>query len=159
MSNKKMVELLYELNEEKNRLGYEQDLLTPGFLKEIIVGGHLGHYVHRTKHGPDAYLDESKSECYEYLSCKEGGSFQIDRIDNTNLYRIDRNDAFFFALFSKENPLNAKEIYEVPTLIVLNEAKRKIAKMSSSSKHISFGLKWVKEHGRKVWGKENDVSN
>lgn len=139
------------LNEEKNRLGYEQDLLTPGFLKEVIIGGHLGHYVHRTKHGPDAYSCEEQNECYEYLSCKEGGSFQIDRIDESNLYRISRNDAFFFALFSRENSLNVEKIYRLETSAVLKEAKRKISKMKSSSKHVGFGMKWTKENGRQVW--------
>jgi len=150
-----MVELLYALNEEKNKLGYKQDLLTPGFLKEVIIGGHLGHYVHRTKHGPDAYSSEEKNECYEYLSCKNGGSFQIDRIDETNLYRISRNDAFFFALFSRENTLKVEKIYRVETADVLEEAKRKISKMKSSSKHLGFGMKWTRQNGRQVWPQES----
>ena len=148
-----MVKLLNELNDEKNRLGFQQDLLTPGFLKEVIIGGHLGHHVHRTKHGPDAYLDESEKECYEYLSCKEGGTFQLDRIDENNLYRITRNDAFFFALFSKNNPLEAVKIYRVETDVVLAEAMRKIANMSKSSKHIGFGMPWTRENGKLVWPK------
>ena len=151
----RLIRLLDELNEEKNRLGYQQDLLTPGFLKEVIIGSHLGHYVHRTKHGPDAYDGEEKNECYEYLSCKSGGSFQIDRIDETNLYRISRNDAFFFALFSRENPLKVEQIFRVETQDVLSEAKRKISKMKSSSKHLGFGMKWTRENGRRVWPAES----
>tara|TARA_B100000945_G_scaffold293276_1_gene269106 strand:- start:637 stop:1107 length:471 start_codon:yes stop_codon:yes gene_type:complete len=151
MPNEKMVELLYALNEEKNKLGYKQDLLTPGFLKEVIIGGHLGHYVHRTKHGPDAYCSVKKNECYEYLSCKSGGSFQIDRIDESNLYRISRNDAFFFALFSPENSLKVEKIFRVETEDVLEEAKRKISKMKSTSKHVGFGIKWTQKHGKVVW--------
>ena len=147
-----MVRLLNELNDEKNRLGYTQDLLTPGFLKEVIIGGILGHHVHRTKHGPDAYADKSEEVCYEYLSCKEGGSFQLDRIHEENLYRITRNDAFFFALFSKDNSLQAVKIYRVETDVVLAEAVRKISNMKESSKHIGFGHKWTKENGRLVWG-------
>jgi hypothetical protein len=152
MDNKRMVELLNELNVEKDKLGFEQDLLTPGFLKEVIIGGHLGHHVHRTKHGPDAYSDDSEdAECYEYLSCKQGGTFQLDRIHEDNLYRITRNDAFFFALFSKENALEAVQIYRIETDVVLAEAKRKIANMSASSKHIGYGLKWTKANGTLVW--------
>ena len=41
-------------------MGFEQDLLTPGFIKEVIIGSKLNHYVHRTKHGPDAYSDKDK---------------------------------------------------------------------------------------------------
>ncbi len=152
--NRRMIELLQELDKEKSRLGYKQDLLTPGFLKEIIIGGHLNHYVHRTKHGPDAYSNSSKDESYEYLSCKQGGSFQIDRIDETNLHRITRNDAFFFALFSKENSLQALKIYRVETQDVLEEARRKIAKMKPSSKHLAFGIKWTTSCGKLVWKKE-----
>lgn len=151
LDNSRMVALLCELNKEKERLGYEQDLLTPGFLKEVIIGGHLNHYVHRTKHGPDAYSNASKDECYEYLSCKEGGTFQIDRIDESNLYRITRNDAFFFALFSKENPIEAIRIYRVETEDVLQEARRIIARMKPSAKHVGFGIKWTKAHGKVVW--------
>tara|TARA_B100000683_G_C12393896_1_gene516707 strand:- start:198 stop:668 length:471 start_codon:yes stop_codon:yes gene_type:complete len=151
----KLLKLLNDLNKEKDRLGYQQDLLTPGFLKEVIIGSHLGHYVHRTKHGPDAYSNEEKNECYEYLSCKDGGSFQIDRIDETNLYRISRNDAFFFALFSREDSLKLKKIYRVETKDVLEEAKRKISKMKSSSKHLGFGMKWTRENGRLVWPTES----
>ena len=166
MSNREMVRLLDELDEERKRLGYSQDLLTPGFLKEVIIGGHLAHYVHREKHGPDAYPDKSQEQAYlksnnrklgqgyvgyEYLSCKEGGSFQLDRIHEGNLYRITRNDAFFFALFSKKNSLQAVKIYRVKTDVVLAEAKRKIANMKESSKHIGFGQKWTKEHGKLIW--------
>ena len=72
--------LITELNELKNELGFTQDLLTPGFIKEVVMGSKLNHYVHRTKHGPDAYNDETESKSYEYLTCKKGGSFQLDRI-------------------------------------------------------------------------------
>ena len=149
--SQEMIRLLNALNELKDELGYTQDLLTPGFLKEVIIGSILGHHVHRTKHGPDAYADETEEVCFEYLSCKEGGSFQLDRIHEGNLYRITRNDAFYFALFSAEDSLQAVKIYKVETDVVLNEAKRKIANMSESSKHIGFGQRWTRENGTLVW--------
>tara|TARA_B100000131_G_C18043225_1_gene583309 strand:+ start:590 stop:1075 length:486 start_codon:yes stop_codon:yes gene_type:complete len=149
--NKKLISLLQELDEEKNRLGYKQDLLTPGFLKEVMIGGYLNHYVHRTKHGPDAYSDELMKESYEYLSCKEGGQFQLDRIHENNLHRIERNDMFYFAQFYKENSIKIKYIFKVKTDVVLKEAKRKIQKMSKTSNHIGFGLSWVKDNGELVY--------
>ena len=77
---KEFFSLVSRLNTLKNEMGFEQDLLTPGFIKEILMGSKLNHYVHRTKHGPDAYSDSTESVSYEYLTCKKGGTFQLDRI-------------------------------------------------------------------------------
>ena len=131
------------MNLLKNEEGFEQDLLTPGFIKEWMVSKILGHECHKTKHGPDATFGDEK---YEYLSCKEGGSFQLDRIHGDNLHRIERNDAFYFALFDRENGLKCIRIYKGSTQNVLAEAKQKIAKMSESSKHIGFSLDWVESN-------------
>ena len=143
-------ELVTEINELKNEMGFTQDLLTPGFIKEVMTGYKLGHYVHRTKHGPDAYNDESETEKYEYLSCKKGGTFQWDRIDDTNLHRIDRNDKIYFISFNKDG-ITIEEIYVIDTPIVLAEAKVKIKNMSPTSKHIGFSLTWVKNNGNLVY--------
>lgn len=145
-----LVFLLEELNNLKSKNGFEQDLLTPGFLKEWLVSEKLGHDCHKEKHGPDAYSKDGK-EKYEYLSCKEGGTFQLDRIDDSNLHRIERNDKFFFNLFDKNEGLICKKVWEVDTHIVLDEAKRKIKKMSASSKHIGFGINWVKKNGKLIY--------
>ena len=145
--------LITEINDLKNEMGFTQDLLTPGFIKEVMAGSILGHYVHKTKHGPDAYNDESETEKYEYLSCKKGGSFQLDRIDDTNLHRIERNDKFYFVLFNKDG-ITIEEIYVIDTPIVLAEAKVKIKNMSLTSKHIGFSLTWVKNNGNIVYKNE-----
>ena len=152
--NKKMDKffgLVTELNELKNELGFTQDLLTPGFIKEVVMGSKLNHYVHRTKHGPDAYNDETESKSYEYLTCKKGGSFQLDRIHNNNLHRIERNDTFYFGSFNKDDGITLEQVYEVDTDKVLTEAKTKISKMSASSNHIGFSLTWVKNNGKLVY--------
>ena len=143
--------LVTRLNEVKNLMGFEQDLLTPGFIKEVMAGSKLNHYIHKTKHGPDAYSDENLTEAYEYLSCKEGGTFQLDRINGKNLHRIKRNDKFYFILFNKDDGITIKEIYIMDTPIVLSEAKVKISKMSKTSNHIGFGLSWVKNNGNLVY--------
>ena len=137
------VQLLIEtLNLLKNKEGFEQDLLTPGFIKEWMVSKILGHACHKTKHGPDATSMDG-TEHYEYLSCKEGGSFQLDRIHEDNLHRIERNNAFYFAQFNKENGLKCQKICKGGTPVVLAEAIQKIWRMSESSKHIGFSEEWV----------------
>ena len=148
---KEFFSLVSRLNELKNEMGFEQDLLTPGFIKEVLMGSKLDHYVHRTKHGPDAYSDETESVPYEYLTCKKGGTFQLDRIHEDNLHRIERNDMFYFGSFNKKDGISLEEVYEVETDKVLTEAKEKISKMSESSKHIGFGLSWVKNNGKLVY--------
>jgi hypothetical protein len=137
------VQLLVDtLNLLKNKEGFEQDLLTPGFIKEWMVSKILGHSCHKTKHGPDATSLDG-TEHYEYLSCKEGGSFQLDRIHEGNLHRIERNNAFYFALFDEKDGLNCIKIWKGDTPTVLAEAQEKISRMSESSKHIGFSEDWV----------------
>jgi hypothetical protein len=110
-----------------------------------MVSKILGHACHRTKHGPDATSLDG-TEHYEYLSCKEGGSFQLDRIHEDNLHRIERNNAFYFASFNKENGLNCRKIWRGETPVVLTEAREKIGRMSESSKHIGFSEEWVRNN-------------
>lgn len=145
--------LLDTLNLLKNKNGFEQDLLTPGFIKEWKISEILNHNCHKTKHGPDAYSLDGK-ESYEYLTCKDGGSFQLDRIHKDNLHRIERNDTFFFALFDKDNGLECNMIWKCNTDIFLKEAKVKIETMSESSKHISFSKSWVSENCELVYQKK-----
>ena len=148
---KEFFSLVSRLNELKNEMGFEQDLLTPGFIKEVLMGSKLDHYVHRTKHGPDAYSDETESVPYEYLTCKKGGTFQLDRIHEDNLHRIERNDMFYFGSFNKKDGISLEEVYEVETDKVLTEGKVKIKNMSPTSKHIGFSLTWVKNNGKLVY--------
>ena len=137
--------LLNYINTLKNENGFTQDVLTPGFLKEWVISEILGHRCHKTKHGPDA-TSLNNDEKYEYLSCKEGGSFQLDRIHKNNLHRITRNDKFFFASFNKSSGLECVKIWKCDMDVVLKEAKIKINSMSESSKHISFSETWVKNN-------------
>lgn len=137
--------LLNYINSLKNENGFTQDVLTPGFLKEWVISEILGHKCHKTKHGPDA-TSLNEDEKYEYLSCKEGGSFQLDRIHKNNLHRITRNNKFFFASFNKSSGLECIKIWKCDMDVVLKEAKIKINTMSESSKHISFSETWVKNN-------------
>lgn len=143
--------LVGALNLFKKQNGFEQDLLTPGFIKEWMTSEILGHQCHKTKHGADAYSKDG-SEKYEYLSCKEGGSFQLDRIHDENLHRVERNDAFYFALFDKEDGLTCKGIWKGDTNRVLEIIRQKIASArKESSKHVSITLKWVEKNCEKVY--------
>ena len=143
--------LVWALNQYKKENGFEQDLLTPGFIKEWMVSEILGHDCHKTKHGADAYSKDGL-EKYEYLSCKEGGSFQLDRIHEDNLHRVERNDKMFFATFDKEDGITCKEIWSATTETFLAEVKEKISSSrKESSKHISVSQKWVTENGTRVY--------
>ena len=140
------VKLLVEtLDQLKTDLGFQQDLLTPGFIKEWMISEILGHKCHTTKHGADAYSQCGKEQ-YEYLSCKEGGGFQLDRIHDGNLIRITRNSAFFFAEFDIKSGLTCQRIWKGSTVVFLNEALRKFERMSTSSNHLTFPIKWVKDN-------------
>lgn len=142
--------LIDTLNLFKTQNGFEQDLLTPGFIKEWLVSDILGHKCHKTKHGADATSMDG-TEKYEYLSCKEGGTFQLDRIHEGNLHRIERNDAFFFALFDKDNGLECLRIWKGSTSVVLMECRNKFRTMSQSSNHIGISRKWVINHCELVY--------
>jgi hypothetical protein len=143
--------LVGTLNLYKKEKGFNQDLLTPGFIKEWMVAEILDHNCHKTKHGADAYSKDG-TEKYEYLSCKEGGTFQLDRIHEDNLHRVERNDAFFFALFDKRDGLSCKNIWKCTTDKVLEIVKNKIeSSKKKSSKHVSISLSWVEQNSEKVF--------
>lgn len=135
-----------------------KNLLQPGLVKEMIIADILGHEVSRTKHEPDAYDPENQNLKYEYLSCFERGSFQLDRMfkfpqekREKSLKRITRNHKIFCAIFSKVSPLTVLSIYELEVPIMLTEANRQLDSSSNDISHISFSIKWVENHGKKVY--------
>jgi hypothetical protein len=143
--------LVGALNLFRKENGFEQDLLTPGFIKEWMVAEILDHDCHKTKHGADAYSKDG-TEKYEYLSCKEGGSFQLDRIHKDNLHRVERNDAIYFALFSKADGITCKEIWKCLTDIFLEEVKDRInSARTTTSNHVSVSYNWVQSNCNRVY--------
>lgn len=56
------------------------NLLQPGLVKEMIIADILGHELIHSKRDADAHAPGNPDEKYEYLSCKEGGSGQLDRM-------------------------------------------------------------------------------
>ena len=114
----RIVELVTEAQEIAAKHGFK-NLLQPGLVKELIVADILGHDVHKTKHEPDAYDPQNPDLKYEYLSCFEGGTFQLDRMFRSpadkrakSLERITRNHKIYCAVFEEESPLTILVIYE-----------------------------------------------
>ena len=82
------------------------NLLQPGLVKEMIVADLLGHQLISSKRDADACDANDPSVKFEYLSCKEGGSGQLDRMfkeplekRRESLERITRNSKIYFAVF------------------------------------------------------------
>jgi hypothetical protein len=153
----KIVSLIVEAQDIAKRSGYN-NILQPGFIKEMIVANILGHQVHKTKHEPDAYDKQDSSICYEYLSCFEKGSFQFDRMfknpvekRSKSLQRITRNSKIYCAVFEKESPLNVLEIYELEPEVVAKEAEKQLDSSSNDISHVGFSIKWVTINGEKVY--------
>ena len=116
-----------------------------------MVAEILDHDCHKTKHGADAYSKDG-TEKYEYLSCKEGGSFQLDRIHKDNLHRVERNDAIYFALFCKVDGITCKEIWKCLTDIFLEEVKDRInSARTTTSNHVSISYNWVQSNCNRVY--------
>lgn len=134
------------------------NLLQPGMVKELIIGDILGHEVHKTKHDADAWDPNDRTRLYEYLTCYESGTFQLDRMFKNpsekrqrSLERINRCHKFYCAIFAKNEPLTVKEIYEVGIEAILSSTNRQLDNSSNDISHICFTISWVKQNGIKVY--------
>lgn len=140
-----------------------RNLLQPGLVREIIIADLLGHEIIYSKRDADAHAIGNPNEKYEYLSCVEGGSGQLDRMFKEplekraqSLTRITRNTKIYLAVFEKENQINCKVIYELNPSDVLAEANRQLDQSRNSISHISFSETWAKEHGHVVYSSSID---
>ena len=95
---------------------------------------------------------------YEYLSCYEGGTGQLDRMFKSptdkraeSLYRITRNKMIYLAIFYKANPLKIKVIYEIQPGILLKETERQLDRSSNVISHVGFSEEWAKSNGKIVY--------
>ena len=134
------------------------NLLQPGLAKEIVIADILGHEVIPAKRQPDARDPENPDIMYEYLSCKEGGSGQFDRMfkfpldkRERSLDRIRRNSKIYLAVFYADNQLKAKTIYELDPKVVEHEAVRQLERSANDISHVGFSISWTSEHGRVVY--------
>lgn len=106
---RKIIELVLEAARIARGVGIE-NLLQPGLVKEMIIADHLGHRLIVTKRDADACSEADPNALYEYLSCKEGGTGQLDRMfkepiekRTESLSRIARNSRVFFAVFYRDD--------------------------------------------------------
>jgi hypothetical protein len=137
-----------------------KNLLQPGLVKELVIADILGHEVHRTKHEPDAFDPANPERKFEYLSCFDGGPFQLDRMFSSppdkrakSLERITRNTAIYCAMFDEESPLDVLVIYEVPVDAVVREAGRQLDASRNEISHVGVTIKWVQQNGKLVYTK------
>ena len=138
-----------------------KNLLQPGLVKELVVADILGHEVHRTKHEPDAFDPANPSRKFEYLSCFEGGTFQLDRMFKSpadkrlkSLERIKRNAAIYCAVFDEGSPLDVLAIYEVPVDAMLRETEWQLDASRNEISHVGFTIKWAQQNGKVVHTKQ-----
>ncbi len=76
---RQIIDLVLQASELVRSIGIA-NLLQPGLVKEMITADILGHELIHSKRDADAHAPGNPDEKYEYLSCKEGGSGQLDRM-------------------------------------------------------------------------------
>ena len=155
-----IINYVRKAQEIASRHGFK-NLLQPGLVKELIVADILGHEVHSTKHEPDAHDPANPSRRFEYLTCFQGGTFQLDRMFKSppdkrakSLERITRNAAIYCAVFDRESPLDVIIIYEVPVDVMLREAERQLDTSRNEISHMGFTIKWAQENGQVAYKRQ-----
>lgn len=131
------------------------NILQPGVIKELIMAEILDHKLIPQKDFPGA--QDSVGNYYEYLASirrtevksNKGCSFQMDRVTNSNLSRVTRNEAFYFGIFKTH--LEIDEIWHVNTTEILNEVKRQLENCKNEIAHVNFLLKWLEKNGKRVY--------
>ena len=154
MRYKTVLEKWNELDALLRELGLK-DSSTPGLRREVQLAQILGHLVHQTKHGPDAY-NSVNDDKYEYLCAKIGKSVQMDRIDLTNVEKRFRKNHKIYVAFFNESVV--ERLYEVETQSMLDSAiekiKRGIQRAESRGKHwTSKHVGWTEDEVRKLKSK------
>lgn len=136
------------------------NLLQPGLVKEMIIADILGHQLITSKRHADACDSNDPSILYEYLSCKEGGTGQIDRLFKQppekraeSLERIRRNRWIYLAVFREDNQTEVTVIYELAPQVVLSETERQLDASKNAISHVGFSEAWAKRNGRVVFPK------
>ena len=141
-----------------------KNLVQPGLVKEMIIAEILGHQLISSKRDADAHAFGNPSEKYEYLCCKEGGSFQFDRMfkepeekREKSLNRITRNIKIYFAIFYASNQLKCKMIYELNPQDILEDAERQLDTSKNVISHLGFSIPWIDNRGIIVYPRRGRV--
>ena len=152
-----IIDMVLRASELAQSIGIS-NLFQPGLIKEMIIADHLGHQLMHSKRDADARSYDNPDEKYEYLSCKEGGSGQLDRMFKEppdkraeSLDRITRNSKIYFAVFYSDNQSKCKEIYELEPNVVLTETNRQLDRSRNAISHVGFSIRWARDHGRIVF--------
>jgi hypothetical protein len=153
----RIIELMVKAQELAHTIGIG-NLLQPGLVKEMIIADVLGHKLISSKRDADACDPNDPAIKYEYLSCKEGGSGQLDRMFKEppdkraeSLARITRNRKAYFAIFYKDNQIKLKAIYELEPTVVLEETKRQLDRSRNAISHVGFPITWAIQNGKLVY--------
>ena len=153
----KIIELVIKAQELALSIGIP-NILQPGLVKEMIISKTLGHELITSKRDADACDKKDPSIKYEYLSCYEGGTGQLDRMFKSptdkraeSLYRITRNKMIYLAIFYKKNPLKIKIIYEIQPSVLLKETERQLDRSSNEISHVGFSEDWAKLNSKIVY--------
>lgn len=153
----RIIELIVQAQGLALKIGIP-NILQPGLVKEMIIAETLGHTLIYTKRDADACAPNDANIKYEYLSCCEGGSGQIDRMfkepktkREESLQRIWRNTNIYLAVFYRDNPLKIKTIYEILPAVLAQEAERQLDRSSNAISHVGFSEKWAYENGKIVY--------
>lgn len=158
---RQIIDLVVKAQELAKSVGIG-NLLQPGLVKEMIIADLLGHTVITSKRDADACDPNDSSIKYEYLSCKEGGSGQLDRMFKEppdkraeSLARITRNKMVYFAVFYKANQIKAKVIYELSPEVVVTETERQLDRSRNAISHVGFSVDWAAKNGKVVYEDKN----
>lgn len=154
---RKIIELVLKAAELARSVGIT-NLLQPGLVKEMIIADILGHELIHSKRDADAHALNNPDEKYEYLSCKEGGTGQLDRMFKEpadkraeSLRRITRNKKVYLAVFYRDNQTKCKVIYEIEPQVVVQETERQLNRSKNAISHVGFSEDWASRHGRIVY--------
>src|SRR5437667_9593275 len=153
----RLIQLVREAAELARSVGIS-NLLQPGLVKELIIADILGHQPITSKRDADACDPNDPSMLYEYLSCKEGGSGQLDRMFKAplvkreeSLLRITRNKKFYFAVFFADNQTKVKVIYELDVDVDLAEAIRQLDRSRNVISYVGLNEVWAQKQGNVVF--------
>jgi hypothetical protein len=153
----KITKLIVQAQELALKIGIP-NILQPSLVKEMIVAEILGHDLIYSKRDADACDPKDPNIKYEYLSCYEGGSRQLDRMfkepadkREESLNRIKRNRMIYLVVFYKENPLKVKVIYEIEPEVLLTETERQLDRSRNAISHVGFPENWAEQNGRSVY--------
>ena len=160
MSNRvyrEIIKLVMKASELARTVGIH-NLLQPGLVKEMIIAEILGHELIISKRNADAHDPDNPTILYEYLSCKEGGSGQLDRMFKSprekreeSLNRIWRNNKIYLAVFYSSDQIKVKEIFELEPETVAAETERKLNRSQNDISHVGFSARWARENGKIVY--------